>query len=98
MAKNTPALTIRDGNIKATLWANQSDKGVFVSTTFAKTFDDKGTLKDGNSFVGSEILRLAEVAREAYRASNRIRREMNAEQANPTNISEPAPKAANRCC
>jgi len=78
MAKSAPALTIRDGSIKAVLWTNQSANGVFVSTTFAKTYDDNGTLKDSNSFTGTDVLRLAEVAREAYRASNRIRREMNA--------------------
>lgn len=78
MANNKPATIIRDGDIKATLWANDSKNGIFISTTFAKTYDHEGKPKDTNSFSGSDVLRLAEVAREAYRVANRLRRDLNA--------------------
>ena len=51
MDKTQPASVIRDGNLKATLWSNQSDKGVYVSTTFAKIYEGKdGKVKDTRAF------------------------------------------------
>jgi len=78
MDKNQPASVIRDGNLKATLWSNQSDKGVYVSTTFAKTYEGRdGQVKDTSSFSGTDLLRISELAKKAYALGNRIRREEN---------------------
>ena len=83
-----PQAVIRDGNLKATLWANQSSNGSFISVTFAKTYDDNGTPKDTHSFTGTDVLRVAQLATESYRVANRLRREMNAA------ASEEAPEAS----
>jgi len=87
MAKNKPACVIRDGDLKATLWANQSQNGVFISATFAKTYDHNGTPKDTNSFTGVDVLRLSEIARESYRVANRLRRELNSAASDNDNTS-----------
>ena len=98
MANKKPEAVIRDSDIKATLWANNSKNGVFISTTFAKTYDDAGTPRDTNSFSGTDLLRVSELAREAYRVSNRLRREMNAAAAetddDEMDAEEPAPQSA----
>ena len=84
-APNHPASVVRDGNLKATLWENKSENGTYVSTTFAKTYEDKdGKPKDTNSFTGTDLLRISELARKAYALGNRIRREQAAEEGNQT--------------
>ena len=100
MANNKPACTIRDSNLKGVLWANDSKNGTYISVTFAKTYDDDGTPKDTNSFTGTDLLRLSEIAREAYRVSNRLRREMNevASESDDDELEaeEPAPKTTRK--
>lgn len=65
--KQKPVNTLRDGACKATIWANSSEKGVIHSVSLARTFkgaDDQ--LHDSNSFSGSELLRIARLAEQAY--------------------------------
>jgi len=90
--KPNKPVVIRDSNIKATLWANQSSNGPFISITFAKTYDDNGTPKDTNSFTGTDVLRLAQIATESYRVATRLRREMNS-AASETTASAPPQQA-----
>lgn len=74
---NRPAEAIRDGNLKATIWENQGEKGPYHSVSLAKTYQDKdGNLRDTNSFGTNDLLRVAELARSAYHRTNEIRREM----------------------
>ncbi|MEM0928053.1 MAG: hypothetical protein AAGI89_02055 [Pseudomonadota bacterium] len=74
---NQPAETMRDGNLKATIWENQGEKGPYHSVSLAKTYQDKdGHLRDTNSFGTGDLLRVAELARSAYHRTNEIRREM----------------------
>jgi len=48
---NTPANTLRCGNIKATIWQNVSEKGSFFSTAFSRPFKDQsGAWRNGTSF------------------------------------------------
>ncbi|MEM7667964.1 MAG: hypothetical protein AAF317_02290 [Pseudomonadota bacterium] len=77
MDRNQPTETLRDGSLKATVWENQNDKGEsFFSVTLAKTYEDRdGKLKDGHSFSQSDLLRIAELAREAHGVVRDIRRE-----------------------
>jgi len=75
-AANTPADVLRDGNLKATIWRNQGDKGVFFTTEFARTFKDaEGNLRDTHSFIGADQLKLGELARKAYDRTTELRRE-----------------------
>lgn len=72
-----PADTIRDGNIKATIWKRESDEGgAFFSTTFARSYKDaEGNYRDSNSFGSNDLLRLAELARGAYTRTQELRRD-----------------------
>jgi len=72
--KKRPAAVLRDGDVKATFWANKNaDNKVFVKTTFAKTYSTENGPKDADSFDGDELLRLSEVARAAYRIRKKVR-------------------------
>lgn len=74
--KNKPIEVIRDGVLKATIWENEGENGVIYSTTLARTYHaNDGSLKDAHSFLGSELLRIAELARQAYAAVNAHRRD-----------------------
>jgi hypothetical protein len=65
--KNRPVETLRDGAIKAALWKNTSENGVFYNVTFARTYkDSKGELQDADSYSGSQLLRLSRLADLAY--------------------------------
>lgn len=73
-----PIETFRDGRLKASIWRNEGKEGDYHSVTFAKTYEDKnGKLQDSHSFTGSELLRVAELAREAHACI----REMNRDHA-----------------
>jgi hypothetical protein len=73
---NRPADVIRDGNLKATLWRNEGENGVSYATTIARTYRaDDGTYRESNSFSGSELLRVSELARKAYDRTGELRRD-----------------------
>ena len=72
---NRPADVIRDSNLKATLWRNEGDKGPYYATELARTYkDDDGNLRDTNSFIATDLLRVSELARKAYDRTNDLRR------------------------
>ena len=53
MATNNkkPSHFLRCGNIKATIWQNESEKGPFFATTFSRPFKDQsGAWRNGTSF------------------------------------------------
>ena len=63
---NKPANTLRCGNIKATIWENTSEKGLFFSTTFSRPFKDyTGTWRNASSFGLNDLEALMNVALEA---------------------------------
>lgn len=73
---NGPADVIRDGKLKATIWRNEGDKGVYYSTEYARTFKDAdGNLRDTRSFIGADQLKLGELARKSYERTKELRRE-----------------------
>ena len=52
-----PIDKIRDGKISASIWKNQSDKGVFFSVTFERVYTGEDDLpKSAFSYTGSELL------------------------------------------
>ena len=63
-----PADTLRDGAIKATIWANASDKGTFYSVDLVRSYQDKqtGEWKDVTSFTGADALRASNLMALAY--------------------------------
>jgi hypothetical protein len=61
-----PATTLRCGNIKASVWQNVSEKGLFFSTTFSRPFKDQsGAWRNGTSFGLNDLDALMNVAGEA---------------------------------
>lgn len=74
--KNTPIQTIRDGALKATIWANPlKDKpGYRYSVEFSRTYkDDADQWQDTSYFSNSEILRIARLAKLAYDFISEVR-------------------------
>ncbi len=73
---NRPETTLRDGNLKATVWRQQGKDRDFFTTDLAKTYEDKdGNLKDSRSFGEKDLLGIAELARQAHNQVKDLRRE-----------------------
>jgi len=87
---NKPIETLRDGNLKASIWRNEGENGPSFSTTFARTWrDDQGQFHDSQSYAGTDMLRLGELSRSAYHRTNELRREYAQEQSqNPSRESQ----------
>lgn len=65
-----PEKTISDGAIKATIWKRETQKGTFYATTFTKTYkDNKGEYQNSQNFSGTDLLKVAELAKQSYQAS-----------------------------
>jgi len=70
--------TIRDGNLKASIFRNESEKGTYHTTTLARTYqDDQGNLRDTHSFSKNDLLKVSELARSAYNRINELKREQS---------------------
>ncbi|WP_299671770.1 hypothetical protein [uncultured Roseobacter sp.] len=75
-APNRPVDTLRDDNLKASIWRNEGENGVSYSTTFVRTWrDDQGQWHDSQSYSGTDMLRLGELSRSAYHRTNELRQE-----------------------
>jgi hypothetical protein len=71
--KTRPVETLRDGEIKAAIWKNESENGPFHSVTFARTFKNgQDEYQDSDSFSGSQLLRLARLAEKAYDRTRKL--------------------------
>ncbi len=76
MSNNKPAITFYDGSLRATAWKNTSDKGTFYRVTLSRRYrDEAGTWHDSDSFSGSELLRIARLAEQAYDYTLNLRRQ-----------------------
>lgn len=59
-----PIDTLRDGNLKATIWKNEAG---FFNVRITRTWkDEAGKYHDAETFSGSELLRIARLAAKAY--------------------------------
>ncbi|WP_299971709.1 hypothetical protein [uncultured Roseobacter sp.] len=76
---NKPLATFRDGRLKATLWQNQSRDGdTYYTVNLAKVYEARdGKLQETNSFSDTEILRIAELGKEARTHALQLRREQS---------------------
>lgn len=71
-----PEATLRDGSVKASIWRNEGESGAFRATTFARTYEDRdGNPRDTHSFAGTDLLKVSELARQAYNKSRTLDRE-----------------------
>ena len=71
---NSPIETIRDGNLKATIWKNLGEKGNFYTVDLTRSYkDEAGNWHDSKCFSGSELLRIVRLASQAYDRTNELR-------------------------
>lgn len=78
---NPPRDVLRDGNLKSSIWRNEGEKGPFYSATLSRTYTDHdGQPRDSNSFAGTDLLRLSELARKTYDRTQDLRREDSRQQ------------------
>jgi len=64
---NQPVDTIRDASLKATIWKNKTEKGIFYSVNLTRSYKgEDGNWNETDSFSGSELLRIARLADIAY--------------------------------
>lgn len=94
MDQNIPLDTLRDGRLKATIWENVNEKNeTYHSVTLAKTYEDRnGKLQDSHSFSGGELLRVAELAREAHSFIRGVRRDLAHERQTQQPVQENRPR------
>lgn len=73
---NAPLETLWDGNLKATIWQNTSEAGKpYHTVSLSRLYEDRaGKPQESNAFSASELLRIAELAREAYSTVLDVRR------------------------
>ena len=65
-AKKQPAKKFRAGGVTATIWENKSDKGVFYSIVFSRSYKDKEEWKETDSMRANDLPKLALVSSQAY--------------------------------
>jgi len=92
--RNAPLDVLRDGALKATVWRNEGEKGVYFTTTLSKTFEQNGELRDGQNFSGTDLLRVAELARHAYETIRNHRLTESWAKRQSTNGASTAPSPA----
>ena len=64
--KQKPAHEIRLGTTKATIWPNQTERGVRYNVTFHRSYHDGKAWKDTQSFGRDDLPRLKKCADLAY--------------------------------
>lgn len=91
---NAPLETLRDGRLKATIWENAGDNNeTYHTVTLAKVYEDReGKLQDTASFSAGELLRVAELAREAHGVIRGLRREHAVERNAERQAEREAPR------
>ena len=58
-SKAKPAFTIREDNVKASIWLNQSEKGDFYNVTLSRVYkEEDGTLKDTHSMGKYDLIKV----------------------------------------
>ena len=65
---NRPAATIRDGNLKATVWRNASDSGPWYSVDLIRSYKTDDGWQDTTSMRSDDLPRIAFLAQRAYAA------------------------------
>jgi hypothetical protein len=60
--KNQPVNTLRLGRIKATIWANKTEKGTFYSVQIVRIYRDEDQWKESNCFNRDDLPLVAKLA------------------------------------
>ena len=64
--KPPPVHEVRAGRIRASIWSNPSEKGVWHSVTLSRLYKDGDDWKDSSSFGKDDLLLLAKVIDKAH--------------------------------
>jgi hypothetical protein len=64
-----PVDEVRNRNIRAAIWQNETEKGVMYNVTFSRSWrDDKAAWHDSDSFGYGDLMNLAKAAMDAHTA------------------------------
>ena len=63
---NKPVHKIRIGNITASIWANEGQKGTFYNVTINRSYKDGDQWKDTNSLNRGDLLVVAKLSDQAH--------------------------------
>lgn len=86
--KLRPAETLRDGNVKATIWRNQSEKGIYYNTKFSRSYQDQeGKYHESEHFQGTDVLKIGRLAERAYDKEQELRQIDRAQAQSKTHAS-----------
>lgn len=89
--KKTPVETLRESNLSANIWENQSDRGAYYKTTFSRSFQDQqGQWQQTASFGERDLLPLSNLAGRTHDAVRQLKeqqREATRETERQTNRS-----------
>lgn len=64
--KNRPVHEIRFGRIRAAIWANQTEQGLWHNVTVSRLYKDGNDWKDSTSFGRDDLPLLAKVVDQAF--------------------------------
>ena len=68
-----PIDEIPDGNLKASIWRNEGEKGPYYATEITRTYKDAdGNLRDAHTFIGADLLKVSELPRKSYERTNEL--------------------------
>ena len=88
---NKPVNELRKGVIKASIWKNETEKGVFYNTTLEKLYRTGKEWKSSRSFSRDQLLVVSNLAQEAnawiYEQAKRDRANRSDNQAEHANDS-----------
>jgi hypothetical protein len=73
-----PVHTIRHRNLKATIWRNETDKGVMYNVTLVRSWrDESGEWADSNSFGYDDLMNVSALLYEAHAHISELRAKEN---------------------
>lgn len=72
--RKQPVERLSDGNVKAAIWENEGEKGIYHSASFARTYRKQdGTVAETHGFSGTDLLKLSELSRQSYEKIRELR-------------------------
>ncbi len=76
-----PVDTLRDGSLKASIWKNETERGVAFNTTFTRSYQTQdGQWAETQSIPSKDLLRHGELSRAAHSRVNELRQEHHKSQ------------------
>jgi hypothetical protein len=73
---NRPRFKYRHGGVELTVWENQTQNGTMYNTTISNSYkDEKGEWKPTSNYSPTDLLVLAEFAREAFADITKVKQQ-----------------------